>query len=97
MPIHIPRGSLQVLRGFLRQLPGTLPHFSCDKKYVSLHQVASDGVKRLEENKVLTQGSEALETSEETQGAQEFLAGTASHIVGDGCLFPGLTMLWMPK
>lgn len=63
---------------------------------MSLHQVASDDVKRLEENKGLTQGSEAVETSEETQGAQaEFLAGTASHIVGSGRLFPRLTMLWM--
>lgn len=63
---------------------------------MSLHQVASDDVKRLEENKGLTQGSEALETSEETQGAQpEFLAGTASYIVGGGRLFPHLTMLWL--
>lgn len=46
---------------------------------MSLHQVASDDVKRLEENKVLTQGSEAQGTSEETQGAQpEFPAGTTS-------------------
>lgn len=61
-----------------------------------MHQVASDDVKRLEENKALAQGNEALGTSGGTQGAQpEFLAGAASHVVGGGGLFPGLTMLQM--
>lgn len=83
------------------------PCSSCDKKCVSLHQVASDDVKRLEENKVLSQGSGTFGTTEEIQGGPAWVSSgdyvpqlcqtsrcQACHTFGD-CLFSGLTVLWM--